>query len=965
MKNKVKLLVPFLLLGLLALPFLNFSELENEIMPQEAMANVHDVSDQLNLTGDISIPGQIRLTWNRITDIPNYTGGVNNITYSIERDGVEIGHAYDIGQNNFFIDNNPLMGQPNHYKLIAHIPDCQSCSGDTVSSWVGRGGGCFFAGTDITLADGTTKDIEKIRAGDELLSPGGQVNLVLGASRIPLSTFGMPYVINDEVEFTPEHPFLVKKENGEIVWKIVDQNFREKNLKDNQFEAYPLDEESLQVGDILITENGETEIKTLEQNLDHSEIETVYNIAVRGNQIFYADGYAVRSLGITEGEMWENNPYEIFQEKSWLDGIWDFFGINEADSCCYYPWQVAKMSFSSSGGRFNVTDQFGRVVFTTSARTCTSYRFTGEDDTLLTPLGPVCGAAAQQAYCSTTDIAPADLCIVYPEDETVTASAVIEDSSQSKPFVWTCSALGYTINCGAAFDTDCGSGCGSFNGATGDASSIFVHDLLCADQVTTEPFLSNNYWQWQCNDRDSSSNVTCLASSGQDTGGGTGGACGSANGTTSASAPTSGLCARGGSSNVIGSTERGWNWTCSLDGVSVGCSAAAPEDNSGGGGTPVNVPSICGPANGASFSSEPSGDILCNFGTPTEVIGEGGWWWQCEMGAADCPTCMAIKDSGKIAIIGQSRSDSLSSFYDTDERSSGSVQLNEFSQTINRNVTSLIDGLSDPSSGTAVMSSNGQISNAGQGYGGQVYYIDGRNVLINQETTFANSDPVTYIIDGGNLIIGANTFYADNASVGFIVLHDETSGGGNIYVSPEVTDFVGSFYAEGSLLEAEIGNDNIVSEGEIYDGFSADDSALVNQLYIQGLLISSNTTYGSTIDPKNAGDVYDLPNGVIELGTYLNMPDEMSVAEFAADQADCHNDQGDCADLQKTAQRFDIEALRNFELLGENPKDGGSFAVGIQELKDADKITQNIYSKALIIRYDGKVQTATPMGFEE
>ena len=516
---------------------------------------------------------------------------------------------------------------------------------------------------------------------------------------------------------------------------------------------------------------------------------------------------------------------------------------------------------------------------------------------------PICGTSVTKTFCSLSEVsASGTLCDVSASGkglETPVVSALATDASKSKPFTWKCSAFGKTVDCAADLNPDCGEGCGNANGSTCNAGTLNA-SALCEDGVTTTPYLDGSVWRWGC-DSDPSA-VNCVAINGT-------------NGTNGITTPSS------------------------LPGTTAPAGA-----------------SFCGLANGRSFFSAPNNE-LCIEGTASTAVTEDTtlnlWKWNCKQGTDESCGCFALKSGGNLAIIGQSRSDTLSEFSDTKESSIGSVQFNEFSQMINRNIATLLQGLTDENEGTndfVILSALAPIAS-----NSRVYYVENRDLVIAQDTTFSNASPVTYIVNGGNLIVRGNTFYADNASVGFIVLNKDNAEKGNLYIEPNVTDVVGSFYAQGSLMSAEVGVDNLVSESEIYDGFS-DTSALNNQLYLQGLLVSRNTIYGSTLDPSNANDIYDLPFGVIELNKTIKMPLEISQAVFKTNQDACHNETGICASLKAAAQRFDLEQVRHYKGVS------GTRSVGVISL--GNKISAELAAKAFIIRYDGKTVTATPPGFE-
>lgn len=77
----------------------------------------------------------------------------------------------------------------------------------------GQGGGCdcLLAGTPISMADGSTKPVEKIRAGDEVLgydeATRSLIKTKVRAVMTPFKTDNY-YIINGKLRITESHPIL-------------------------------------------------------------------------------------------------------------------------------------------------------------------------------------------------------------------------------------------------------------------------------------------------------------------------------------------------------------------------------------------------------------------------------------------------------------------------------------------------------------------------------------------------------------------------------------------------------------------------------------------------------------------------------------------------------------------------------------------------------------------------------------
>lgn len=126
----------------------------------------------------------------------------------------------------------------------------------------------------------------------------------------------------------------------------------------------------------------------------------------------------------------------------------------------------------------------------------------------------------------------------------------------------------------------------------------------------------------------------------------------------------------------------------------------------------------------------------------------------------------------------------------------------------------------------------------------------GKTVTLNGNTPFGPSSAFrravldgrkTLIIKGGNLRITADMAYAAADSLAaIVVLRDEENpkNGGNVYVDPKVTNLVGTFVLDGSMLNFD--GTNVLSSND-----SLQVPSLRRQMYVYGSLASSNTVGGS------------------------------------------------------------------------------------------------------------------------
>jgi len=170
---------------------------------------------------------------------------------------------------------------------------------------------------------------------------------------------------------------------------------------------------------------------------------------------------------------------------------------------------------------------------------------------------------------------------------------------------------------------------------------------ICKQGVLVKLVKLGNTSYWSCHGSDGFE--VCIDNSSTQING----VCGPSHGASFTSKPTSGLCNAGTPTSVSGSGP--WSWRCSGSngGSTVSCSAKK---------TSVIVNGVCGPSNGASFTSKPKSG-LCNAGTPTSVSGSGPWSWICRGGVGGSSVvCRAEKMvSGEVS-CGSDNGKKLSSF---------------------------------------------------------------------------------------------------------------------------------------------------------------------------------------------------------------------------------------------------------------------------------------------------------------
>lgn len=114
---------------------------------------------------------------------------------------------------------------------------------DYVRCGIGGGSCCFVAGTKVTMANGTKKNIEDIDVGEQVKTIFGNQKVVSTFKKTIDSTI----MINNKIECTPDHKFLVinKKDKDKVT---------ENNLSEYSFyiEAKNLTSEYLLVEDKIV-----------------------------------------------------------------------------------------------------------------------------------------------------------------------------------------------------------------------------------------------------------------------------------------------------------------------------------------------------------------------------------------------------------------------------------------------------------------------------------------------------------------------------------------------------------------------------------------------------------------------------------------------------------------------------------------------------------------------------------------
>jgi hypothetical protein len=143
--------------------------------------------------------------------------------------------------------------------------------------------GCIMEGTEVTLADGTTKKIEDIALGDEIKSENGGSTKVSAINSFTQATDELYSINAGRPLMTLEHPVLTTEG-----WKAVNPSVT--TVKSDMGTVG-----KLEVGDMLVTPNGPVKIQSLVKHTIGSGV-TAYNLATEDQKGFVAGGVIVKGF---------------------------------------------------------------------------------------------------------------------------------------------------------------------------------------------------------------------------------------------------------------------------------------------------------------------------------------------------------------------------------------------------------------------------------------------------------------------------------------------------------------------------------------------------------------------------------------------------------------------------------------------------------------------------------------------
>jgi hypothetical protein len=147
---------------------------------------------------------------------------------------------------------------------------------------------CFVAGTQILMADGSTKNIEDVALGEIVVGKDGVRNTVLKFLRPKLGETGATLMAfnNGKPFMASDHPVYVRGQG----WKSFDPAMT--------YSKYSMTVGQYQVGDVVETVDGlGFKIHSIEEYSDQDPNQTIYNFVLDGNNTYIADNLVVHNKG--------------------------------------------------------------------------------------------------------------------------------------------------------------------------------------------------------------------------------------------------------------------------------------------------------------------------------------------------------------------------------------------------------------------------------------------------------------------------------------------------------------------------------------------------------------------------------------------------------------------------------------------------------------------------------------------
>jgi len=146
---------------------------------------------------------------------------------------------------------------------------------------------CFAAGTEIIMADGTTKVIEDVMIGESVMTyneeTGEKEPAIVEVLDQPIreGLYVVTFASGVELEVTGDHPLYIMNEDGSGAWAAIDV--------EASIAAYRLSQtDQLDVGDSVVTETGTDEVVSIVYV--EGDVQTYTLERVSKNKNFFANG---------------------------------------------------------------------------------------------------------------------------------------------------------------------------------------------------------------------------------------------------------------------------------------------------------------------------------------------------------------------------------------------------------------------------------------------------------------------------------------------------------------------------------------------------------------------------------------------------------------------------------------------------------------------------------------------------
>ena len=201
-----------------------------------------------------------------------------------------------------------------------------------------------MAWTQVTMADGTKKNIEDVEIWEKILWQDWFINTVIWYDRPTLWNRHLWSINGSEYFVSDEHPFKTTE-----WWKSFNPEMTKLEIDLNTTE--------LKVWDILVTSNWLEEIKYVDYvSADYNT--PLYNFVLDGNHTYYANGYLVHNKGPTEDpitklyydvECFDVNANELsYQQWEILPFYWNVSAIWRSGDINEFLYELTGFSYDEA-----------------------------------------------------------------------------------------------------------------------------------------------------------------------------------------------------------------------------------------------------------------------------------------------------------------------------------------------------------------------------------------------------------------------------------------------------------------------------------------------------------------------------------------------------------------------------------------------------------------------------------------